>query len=148
MFEPFLRSYLDNFKYKSVTTDDLRAYLATYFAEDAEKTAALATVDWETWLNAPGMPAHKPVYDTTLADTAYALSKRWIGATEADVASFSATDLASFGSTQIEVFLVDLLAAPAFPIWKIEAIDHVYALTAKTSAEIRFAWQVGLMIGW
>ena len=142
MFEPFLRSYLDHFKYKSITTDDLRAYFASYFAKDGEKTAALATVDWEAWLNAPGMPSYKPAYDTTLADAAYALSKRWIGATEADVSSFNSADLASFGSTQIEVFLVDLLAAPAFPSWKIEAIDTVYGLTAKTSAEIRFAWQV------
>ena len=34
-------------------------------------------VDWDTWYFAPGMPPVANVYDTSLADQAYELAKRW-----------------------------------------------------------------------
>lgn len=35
-FDPFLRSYLDKFKYKSIVSTDWKAYLYEYFADKKE----------------------------------------------------------------------------------------------------------------
>ena len=32
-FEPFLRAYIDKFKYKSITTSDWKAFLYEFFSE-------------------------------------------------------------------------------------------------------------------
>ena len=37
----------------------------------------LPQVDWDTWYFAPGMPPVANVHDTSLADQAYELAKRW-----------------------------------------------------------------------
>lgn len=36
VFEPFLQSYLDNFKYKSLNTTQWKNYLYKYFADKSE----------------------------------------------------------------------------------------------------------------
>lgn len=50
VFEPFLKAYLENFKFKVVTTDDFKAFFLNYFKD----TAAVSEIDWQTWLYAPG----------------------------------------------------------------------------------------------
>ena len=49
-FEPFLKAYLQNFKFQTLTTDDFKAYFCDYF----KGTKALQDIDWQTWLYAPG----------------------------------------------------------------------------------------------
>ena len=54
-FDPFLKSYIANFQYRSIKTDDFVEYLKHYFQKTpaAEK---LEQVDWKTWFHSPGMP--------------------------------------------------------------------------------------------
>ena len=52
IFEKFLRSYFDKFKYQSITTDQFKEYLLTYFKDNP----ALKSVDWDLWLYSTGMP--------------------------------------------------------------------------------------------
>ena len=54
-FDPFLKSYIANFQYRSIKTDDFVEYLKHYFQKTpaAEK---LEQVDWDTWFHSPGMP--------------------------------------------------------------------------------------------
>ncbi len=37
VFEPFLRAYIDNFKYQSITTTDFQTYLFSYFSSKEDK---------------------------------------------------------------------------------------------------------------
>lgn len=55
VFEPFLRSYLQKYAYKSVVTDDFKNTLQEYF-EKTEYAAKLKEIDWNLWLNGEGMP--------------------------------------------------------------------------------------------
>jgi leukotriene-A4 hydrolase len=48
VFEPFLRSYLDEFKYQSILTKDFKKYLYDYFNDKIPEK--LAQVDWDAWL--------------------------------------------------------------------------------------------------
>ncbi|MGH0148532.1 UNVERIFIED_CONTAM: hypothetical protein FKN15_024224 [Acipenser sinensis] len=75
VFMGFIKSYIQMFAYSSVTTDDWKNYLYTYFKD---KVDILNKVDWNGWMHTPGMPPVKPQYDTTLADACIASCKRWI----------------------------------------------------------------------
>lgn len=54
IFEPFLRKYLDKFKYQSVLTKDFQKFFYEYFNEKVPHK--LEEIDWNTWLNLEGMP--------------------------------------------------------------------------------------------
>src|SRR5581483_4695327 len=51
VFDPFLRKYIQNFKFQSIVTDDFKAFLYEYFAD---KKSILDKVDWHGWLFTPG----------------------------------------------------------------------------------------------
>jgi leukotriene-A4 hydrolase len=72
VFEPFLRAYLEKFKYKSLETQDFKEYLYEYFNEKQSK--ALEEVDWDAWLYSEGMPAVIPKY-VNLVKYFYSLTK-------------------------------------------------------------------------
>lgn len=55
VFEPFLKSYIAHFQYKSLLTSDFIEYIKGYF-ENTPGAGKLELVDWETWLRAPGLP--------------------------------------------------------------------------------------------
>ncbi|KAL6261114.1 hypothetical protein P5V15_008643 [Pogonomyrmex californicus] len=48
IFEPFLKSYLDKFTFKSIKTDDWKKYLYEYFSD---KTELLNNIDWDIWFS-------------------------------------------------------------------------------------------------
>lgn len=49
VFEPFLRSYLDKFKYQSILTKDFKMYTYEYFKDSIPDK--LEVVDWDKWLS-------------------------------------------------------------------------------------------------
>ncbi|KAK1166985.1 leukotriene A-4 hydrolase-like [Acipenser oxyrinchus oxyrinchus] len=137
VFMGFVKSYIQMFAYSSVTTDDWKNYLYTYFKD---KVDILNKVDWNGWMHTPGMPPVKPQYDTTLAEACIALSKRWIKASEADLSSFSAADLQKLSSHQVIEFLALLLHEDPIPLSHVKRMQEVYNLNAVKNSEIRFRW--------
>uniref|UniRef100_A0A3B4AV55 Leukotriene A-4 hydrolase n=1 Tax=Periophthalmus magnuspinnatus TaxID=409849 RepID=A0A3B4AV55_9GOBI len=71
VFMEFVKSYIQMFAYSSVTTDQWKNYLFTYFKD---KVDILNKVDWNAWMYTPCVI----MYDTTLADACIALSQKWI----------------------------------------------------------------------
>ncbi|KAK6488104.1 leukotriene A-4 hydrolase-like [Huso huso] len=137
VFMGFIKSYIQMFAYSSVTTDDWKNYLYTYFKD---KVDILNKVDWNGWMHTPGMPPVKPQYDTTLADACIALCKRWIKASKADLSSFSAADLQKLSSHQVIEFLALLLPEDPIPLSHVKRMQEVYNLNAVKNSEIRFRW--------
>lgn len=84
VFDPFLRSYLQHFKNKSIKTDDFKKYLIDYFFKNGppEKSLILTEVDWNGWLKTPGDPLVTPKLDTTLLKVCIDLAKKWIEVTD------------------------------------------------------------------
>lgn len=79
VFEPFLRSYVQHFASKALTTDQWKDYLYQYIREHhPEKVTILDQVDWNAWLYSPGMPPVdvSKLFDTELADECVELAKR------------------------------------------------------------------------
>lgn len=142
VFEPYLRAHIEKFAHKSITTDDFVSYLFEFFAGNDKATASLKAIDWDTWLNKPGMPPVMLDFDTSLADAATSLAEKWASATpETAQTLFSANDMAAINAPQTVVLLNTLAqkAPIAHPLLK--TMDEIYGLSATSNAEVTLAWQ-------
>ncbi|XP_025921860.1 leukotriene A-4 hydrolase [Apteryx rowi] len=137
VFIGFLKAYIQQFAYKSITTEDWKKFLYSYFKD---KVDVLDKVDWNSWLHAPGMPPVKPTYDMTLANACVALSQRWIQAKESDLCTFNSADLKGMSSHQLIEFLALLLLEAPLPVSHVKRMQEVYNFNAITNSEIRFRW--------
>ncbi|NXY81179.1 LKHA4 hydrolase, partial [Alcedo cyanopectus] len=137
VFMGFLKSYIQQFAYKSIVTEDWKKCLYTYFKD---KVDVLDKVDWNAWFYTPGMPPVKPTYDMTLANACVALSQRWIKAKECDLGSFSSADLKEMSSHQLIEFLGLLLLEDPLPVSHVQRMQQVYDFNAINNSEIRFRW--------
>lgn len=89
-----------------MTSEDFKSTLLSFFESDTTASATLKKeVDWDHWFHAPGLPP-KPDFDTSLADVCYALSEKWhtLNTGDSDFIP-SESDIASWTSGQIVVFL-------------------------------------------
>ncbi|XP_035257729.1 leukotriene A-4 hydrolase [Anguilla anguilla] len=137
VFMGFVKSYIQLFAYSSVTTEEWKSYLFTYFKD---KVDILNKVDWTGWMHTPGMPPVKPQYDTTLADACVALCKRWVQAKDTDLARFSAADVKALSSHQLIELLALLLLEDPLPQSHVKRMQEVYNMNAINNSEIRFRW--------
>ncbi|KAM7367457.1 hypothetical protein PAMP_015357 [Pampus punctatissimus] len=137
VFMGFVKSYIQMFAYSSVTTDEWKNYLFTYFKDKVE---VLNKVDWTAWMFTPGMPPVKPQYDTTMADTCISLSQRWIKASDQDLNSFNESDVKTLSSHQLIEFLSLLLHKDPLPLTHVKRMQEVYDLNSCMNSEIRFRW--------
>ncbi|CAG8521677.1 7152_t:CDS:10 [Ambispora leptoticha] len=144
VFEPYMKAYVKQFMGRSITTDDWKDYLFKYMEENhgPEKKEALLKIDWDRWINAPGLPPVKNEFDQTFSKACSQLAKRWDDARNNDTfEGFSPNDIKDFNSNQKMVFLQRLFECPPFPYKAIEALDKVYNLTNVMNSEVRFWWQ-------
>ncbi|RXN25703.1 leukotriene A-4 hydrolase [Labeo rohita] len=125
------------FAYGSVTTEEWKKYLFTYFKD---KVDILNKVDWNAWMHTPGMPPVKPQYDTTMADACTALCQRWVKAKEEDLATFTEADVKKFNSPQLIEFMALLLQEEPLPLSHVKKMQEVYQLSDVKNAEVRFRW--------
>ncbi|CAH0394554.1 unnamed protein product [Bemisia tabaci] len=135
-FEPFLKAYLDKYKYKSIVTDDFRDFLNQYFAGNP----ALKQINWDEWLYSVGMPKIIPDYDKSLSKASTDLAEKWIEWDESKPCPFVSEDLKSFSYGQTVTFLNTLLNSNRFSVSKVKKMEDVYALSSVKNAEIKFRW--------
>ncbi|KAI0232089.1 Leukotriene A-4 hydrolase [Lamellibrachia satsuma] len=136
VFEPFIRAYIDNFKYQSITTTDWKEFLFSFFKDKVE---LLNEVDWQAWFHGRGMPPVKPTFDMTLANECAALQQHWVSSTE-DLSKFNQDDLINMSPFQVKEFLSQLLSQLPLPTKKIEKMQAVYKFNEVRNSEIRFRW--------
>jgi len=135
-FEPFLRSYINNFKNKSLTTQQWKNYLYEYF--ESEKSV-LDSVEWDAWFHSPGMPPHIPDYDVTMMQACVDLSEKWQKSSDCD--EFGADDLNELSTKQRFEFLGELLhAKPGLSADKVRRMNEVYGWSGYKNVEIQWRW--------
>ncbi|XP_062374163.1 leukotriene A-4 hydrolase [Sardina pilchardus] len=137
VFMGFVKSYIQLFAYGSVTTEEWKNYLFTYFKD---KVDILNKVDWNAWMHTPGMPPVKPQYDTTMADACIALCQKWVKAKEGDLSGFSAADVKALSSHQVIEFLSLLLLEEPLPLSHVKRMQEVYEFNSIKNSEIRARW--------
>lgn len=69
IFNPFLKNYIQEFSYKSITSDVFVKYFQSHFPD--------IDVEWEKWLNSPGMPLVVPDYDDSLHQKSATIARAW-----------------------------------------------------------------------
>jgi len=140
VFEPFLRSYIETFKYKSVTTDEWKDFLFQYFND---QRATLDTVDWDSWLYSPGMPHIIPDYDQSMMKSCQELADRW--SKTSDGAEFDSSDVATMSSKQKAEFLGEMLQREPLSEDLYMKMETLYNFSDSPNCEIQLRWiQMGL----
>ncbi|KDO29468.1 hypothetical protein SPRG_06006 [Saprolegnia parasitica CBS 223.65] len=138
-FETFAKAYVRAFRYKTVTSNEFRDFFIAFFA--TTKGDALATIDWDAWFYAPGMPS-RPAFDTTISTASAELADRWLQ----NAGPFAAADIANWTSSQIIVTLETILEKC---IARGEFLSHdvlaemgaLYNLVETKNSEVRFRYQ-------
>lgn len=144
-FEPFLRKYFETYKYKSITTDTFRKFYETHFAN----VNAIKKIDWDTWLNAPGLPPIIPEFDMTYAKVCNEFTKRFIDWDLPSSIPFSQDDVKSLRPEQLVQLLQNIMAEKPQSIQKLEQFEERFGLKGSKNSEIKFRWiMIGLRAHW
>jgi len=142
VFEPFLKFYLDKYKYKSVITDDFKLTLYEYFRDRKDQADALTAIDWDLWLYGEGMPPIIPKYDNSLVNECKTHTNLWAN-NPLSVIKASSVLNEKLSSTQIIEFLSQLIEKETIidlDIDKMNLLSKTYRLDETKNAEIRFRY--------
>jgi len=132
-WDKFIPQYFTKFKYKSLTTDDFKNTLYEYL-----DNAKLDTVDWNLWLDTPGLPP-KPEFNDEQAVPCKDLAERWLS-TRTWREWASPDDIKGWNTLQLVVFLNILLDAPPLSSDAAAGLGSIYGLGKSNNCEIKFRW--------
>ncbi|KAI2805540.1 Leukotriene A-4 hydrolase [Blomia tropicalis] len=153
VFNPFLKAYIDNFKYQSINTEQFKKFLINYFFENgsAEHNKLLTEVDWNRWLKTPGYPLITPQYNTSLLDVCVELANRWITTNDEMFRNdgganlFPLDEFKRLDSGQKKLFLIELderTELKRMSNFKMEQLTNLYQLRTERNSEVRYSWLV------
>jgi len=144
VFEPFLKSYYNNFAHKSIDSDQFKAF----FLEKFSGVEAVKEIDWDTWLHKPGMPIYKPKFDDSLARACWDLAAAWQGWDPSTPANFE-QDYNAFSAKQKSEFFWTLMKDNGLSHPKLEAMAKMYKMDDCSNVEVEFKWiRLGLAAKW
>ncbi|XP_055386195.1 leukotriene A-4 hydrolase-like, partial [Condylostylus longicornis] len=138
IFEPFMCSFFEIFKYTSVLTGDFKAYLYHYFGEK-NLDGKLDNINWNLWLHGEGMPPSLPKLDDSLAIVSLNLSELW-SLNNYDI-KLSLQSLEKITSEQLIFFLEQLINRSEIVELneeKILLLERKYNLTSNRNSEAKF----------
>ncbi|KAG0734994.1 hypothetical protein G6F23_011914 [Rhizopus arrhizus] len=144
VFEPYMKAYVENFASTSISTEDWKNFLFQYMKKvhGPSMIEKLNTIDFDAWINQPGMPPVDNAFDTTLADACLDLADRWDKSRdEQSLAQFSSKDVENFSAGQKIVFLERLTDCTPLSHHAILKMDKLYQLTPNHNADLRLRWQ-------
>jgi len=135
-FEDFFKAYMKAFAYKTVTSDEFRAFFEKHF----EGNTAIADFDWDTWYFQPGMPPETPDFDRTHAEASEDLAKAWI-AFDREGGSLPSEDVSIWASNQTTCFLDTLLLEDTpLRISTLQAMNEQCSFAESQNSEILFRY--------
>jgi leukotriene-A4 hydrolase len=138
-FEQFLRQYIQRFAYQSITTKDWLDFLYK-FASD--KRQVLDAIDFEKWLNNPGVPPQTPKFDDLLVEDCRHLAVLWSAAEESDLAEISTEPFEKMTSTMKVKVLDCIETGRVLSHSRVELLEKKYALNSSHNAEVLFSWML------
>jgi leukotriene A-4 hydrolase/aminopeptidase len=131
-FDAFLRSYFDNFAFRSITTADFASFVRERLFAAAPKAAE--GIDLDAWLEQPGLPAGFPEPHSEKLAEVEKQARRWLDG------GLSAKDLPAASWTTQE-WLRFLRALPeSLSAAKLAELDDAFHLTDRGNAEIAQQW--------
>ena len=91
----YIPHYFTTFARKSLTSDEFKENILSFFASDAPAIAQLKEVDWDAWFYKPGFPV-KPKFDTSMVVSVILLMWCFERAMLCKIQPFAAEDFQNF----------------------------------------------------
>ncbi|QQP32378.1 Leukotriene A4 hydrolaselike [Caligus rogercresseyi] len=137
VFDPFLKGYIQHFKFQSIDSSTFKNYFMEHFPQ------LEGSISWDEWFHKPGMPIYKPNYDTSLSKACEALKDKVLSG---DIS----TEYSSLTVGQKIEFLHLLMEEKSgLPLDILEKMKSAYGLGTITNSEIKFLWiRLGLKSQW
>ncbi|MBS0194971.1 MAG: M1 family metallopeptidase [Proteobacteria bacterium] len=132
VFDPFLRSYFDNFAFQSITTDDFEKYLRANLLPKNPK--AVTDAELHTWIHEPGIPSFATPAHSARFDAVDAARKAWL-----DGGALPGTEVTGKWVTQEWVHFLEGMPAALSPD-RMAALDKAYHFTGTPNDEIGQRW--------
>ncbi|RNA29022.1 leukotriene A-4 hydrolase [Brachionus plicatilis] len=133
VFNKYLRAHIERFKGLSIDTNDWKQFLYEYFSDKKE---ILDSVDWNAWLNTPGMPPVVLKFDETLANQVKNLTEKL---TNEEIVE-KETIFDKFSSDQKRELVSQLLNQEPLSCSKIDSLNKYYKFGETQNSEILFRW--------
>jgi leukotriene-A4 hydrolase len=127
VFDRFIRSYIADFQFTSITTSQFVEYLTKRLPEVA------ATVNLDRWICEPGLPDSAPVFTSHLIDEVRDARRRWDGGDR----NLDAT-VRAFSVDQKVLFLEELPRQQS--IEDCRHIERTFDIAAARNCEILLPW--------
>jgi hypothetical protein len=130
-FDGFLRSYIDHFTFRSITTAEFVGYLKEHLLSDP---AEAKFIDLTAWLDGPGIPAGFAEPKSARLDAVDRATRGWL---DGQVA----TDKLGAGEWTTQEWIRFLQALPEkVPADRLAELDRMFGLTGRGNAEIAHQW--------
>lgn len=130
-FEKFFQVYLRRFAYKTLTSEDFKAFFLHHF----EGRKEVNDIDWEAWFHQPGMPHEEPNFDTSLALESQELADMWLAVDTSDGKVPATASMKNWTTGQILCFL-DALQGHIFQQSTLDAMNGKYGFARSHNSEI------------
>ncbi|PVZ97460.1 hypothetical protein BB558_006565 [Smittium angustum] len=146
-WKSFYQAYVYKFTGKSIDTDDFKNFLYEFTSSNLgpQGVEKLDSVDWDSWLNKPGMPPVKNEFDSEPMQAPINLANKWISASNSgDYSQVTKKEFDNLSTHQKLVFFTDLKTrqeeTPILSESALAAMDSTYGLSYNGNFEIRAAW--------
>jgi leukotriene-A4 hydrolase len=132
----WLHQYYVKYEGKSVNTETFKEEFLGWFSSRSNPQA-LASIDWESWLYKPGLPAFDPSEHliNSYGSACATLAEKWI---KNGGAGTTPDDLKNFKSKQVMYFLDLIFAATPLSHELIDKLNNTYGLMASGNVEIAY----------
>ncbi len=135
-FAPYFRAHLQEFAYKSISTEDWLCFMRQYFVQDAKATKQLEEFDFDSWLYKAGdLPYALQFNDGELSKSCHQLCAMMLNpASELPIESFNRL------LAKQKMFLLDLLLEKhcPMPVERLRSMKSVFC--KERNVEVKFRW--------
>ncbi|HEY0179127.1 MAG TPA: M1 family metallopeptidase [Dokdonella sp.] len=132
VFDAYLRGYFDHFAFRSITTDEMLAYLNANLVEKNPGHMSLAAI--RRWIDEPGIPDDAPTPTSPRFDAIAAARADWLAGRR----KAAALDATSWNTQEWMYFLDGL--PPKRSVAQLAELDAAWHLNGSPNAEIAHRW--------
>lgn len=140
MMQKWLKKYFGDFRFKSINTDQMKDHFLKFFEGEKVDQKVLNSIEWEHFLNTPGIPSTNivdvnSIYDKSLSQACIELANLWKQG-KVHTGSCKPSDITSFKSKQIMYFLDLLIEQENTSHETIKKLDELYQFSFSKNVEI------------
>ncbi|EAR84704.2 peptidase M1 family aminopeptidase (macronuclear) [Tetrahymena thermophila SB210] len=151
LLQQFLRSYISEYSLKSIDYEELQAFFNKFIKINRQRDAKklLSQIDWDTWINQPGMPPVNLKFQTDTIPLIKSLAQSYIDL-QGKGSPANYKEFLDFSLNEKCIFLQYLFDHTSeYDSQVLIKIDQDYNLTNSSNQEISWRWfRTTIMVGY